>query len=382
MNEKLRKQWEDVTKMRAEYGRITDRSSRRYAHPEISKYFTAGSAVPEGSTLYEATFGLVHDPDYPEDKRQKILEAIQQEYPHPLTPGHTDSQPAHGEWMSCFVPGCPEEPDAPELNLVVRSPKIRTSNRLPALYYIGGGGHFTSYCDLNEIELLCKELNCVIIVPLIRMGKGQPYPEALNDTHAGYQWVFEHANELGINEDNITIFGLSVGGGIGLSLCFRLKRYAYSPRGIVALLPPVDDRLIYESSKVFSGQFDGYFWGTMFKLYLGKNYGSPYLGPEAVANRAKVDECKGLPPTFIHTVELDTDRDACMQFSQKVAAAGSFSEVHCWGGSDHMGLLFSKNSPYSARFNAVVRANIHDCMTYDLRRMWLLNEDCYDSSAH
>lgn len=375
MNDDLRKQWEKVTKMRAENNRITDRSSRKYAHPEIRRYFTDGSYLPEGTTLYETTYGLVHDPDYPEEKKQQIYDAICRDYPHPLAPGHADSQPEHGEWNSFFVSGCPEEPDAPPLNLIVRSPKVRTSSRLPALYYIGGGGHFTNYCDLNEIELLCKELNCVIIIPLIRIGRDQPYPAAINDTHAGYQRVYTHANELGINEDNITIYGLSAGGGIGLSLCFRLKRYGFSPRGIVATVPPVDDRLIYESSKVFSGQFDGYFWGTMFKLYLGKNYGSPYLGPEAAVNRATIEECRGLPPVFIHTAELDTDRDACMQFAQKVAAAGSFTEIHCWGGSDHMGLLFSQNSPYSARFNAVVRANIHDCMTYDLRRPWLLNQE-------
>ena len=368
MDENLRRQWEEVTKLRAEYGRIIDRSSRKYAHPEIRRYFTEGSKVPEGMTLYEATYGLVHDTDYPEEKRREILDAINRDYPHPLTPGREDSLPEHGEWQNYFVPGCPEEPDAPELNLLVRSPKVRTSDCLPVLYYIGGGGHFTVYCDMNEIERLCKELNCLVVVPLMRIGKGHPYPEAINDAHAGYQWIFEHAGEIGVNEDNITVFRMSAGGGLGLSLCFRLKRYGYSPRGIVANLPPVDDRLIYESSKVFSGQFDGYFWSTMFRLYLGKNYGSPYLGPEAVPNRANIEECRGMPPTFIHTVEHDTDRDACLQFSQKVAAAGSFSEVHCWGGSDHMGLLFSRNSPYSERYNATLRANIHDCMTYDLRR--------------
>ena len=370
MDDQLRKQWEEVTKMLAEYGRIIDKSSTRFAHPEIRRYFTEGSKIPEGKTLYEMTYGLVHDTDYPEEKRQEILEEIKKAYPHPLTPGREDSLPEHGEWKSYFVPGCPEEPDAPELNLIIRSPKNRTSNHLPVIYYIGGGGHFTMYCDLNDVEALSKELNCVIVVPLIRIGKGQPYPQAINDLHAGYEWVVENAKILGINDDNISIFGMSAGGGLGLSLCFRLKRYEYFPRGIVANIPPVDDRLIYESSKVFSGQFDGYFWGTMFRLYLGKNYGSPYLGPEAVANRATIKECKGFPPTFIHTVEHDVDRDPCLEFAKKVAAAGSFTEVHCWGGSDHMGLLFSQNSPYSERYHAILKANIHDCMTYDLRRDW------------
>lgn len=375
MKDDLQRQWEDVTKMRSEYNRITNRSSRQFAHPEIRRFFTNGSDVPEGMSLYEATFGLVHDPDYPEEKRQKIYEAIQRDFPHPLTPGHIDSFPEQGEWASIFVSGCPEEPDAPQLNLIIRSPKVRTSTHLPALYYIGGGGHFVTYCDLDAIESLCNQLNCIIISPLIRIGNVSPYPAAINDAHAGYQWIFEHADELGIKEDNISIYGLSVGGGIGLSLCFRLKRYGFAPRGMIAIFPPVDDRLIYESSKVFSGQFDGYFLTMMYKLYLGKNFGSPYLGPEAAPNRATIEECKELPPTFIHTVELDADRDPCMQLGQKLAAAGCFTEVHCWGGSDHMGLMFSKGSPYSERFNGLVQANIHDCMTYDLRRQWLFGEE-------
>jgi acetyl esterase/lipase len=100
------------------------------------------------------------------------------------------------------------------MNVLVRSPKVRSSSRLPALYYIVGGGFFTTYCDMNEIERICKEFNCVVIVPLPRMGKGHLYPSTINDISRGLPVGYEHAGELGINEDNITIFGFSVGGGL------------------------------------------------------------------------------------------------------------------------------------------------------------------------
>lgn len=368
MDRALHAQWETITKLRDEYERMNDCSDRRLAHPQIRSYFTAGSELAPGETLYQKTYGLVHDEDCSDELRAQIKEDIRRTFPLPTDPQHTDSLPEHGEWKIYYVGGCEEEPDAPPLHLLIRVPKAQAAKKLPVLYYICGGGFFTSYCDMNEMEIYCQKFNCVVAIPLYRIGQEHPYPQAINDLHAGYNWLITHCEDLNIDTDKIVIEGFSVGGGLGLSFGFRLMRYEYRPRGIVAVFPPMDDRLIYESSKIFSGQFDGYFHTTMYRLYLGKNYASPFLGPEAVPNRATIEECRGFPPVFLHTAELDISRDPALEFAHKVASANSFCELHEWGGSDHMGLLFAQNSPYVERFHAMISANIHDCMTYDLRR--------------
>ena len=54
---------------------------------------------------------------------------------------------------------------------------------------------------------------------------------------------------------------------------------------------------------------------------------------EAFPGRATVEECVGLPPTFIHAMINDNGLDQTSEYISKLSAAGVYCEMHAWGGS-------------------------------------------------
>lgn len=101
--------------------------------------------------------------------------------------------------------------------------------------------------------------------------------------------------------------------------------------------------------------------------------------PEAFANHATVEDCIGLPPTFIHTMEIDPGADPSMVYASKLLEAGVYTELHLWGGTNHVGLPSASeqdpSSEYGRRYKNSVDSNLRDCMKYDLRREWLREQE-------
>lgn len=150
---------------------------------------------------------------------------------------------AAGEWREEQAPGCPEEPDAPLVRLHVRVPKDNGAGKRPAILYsfAAGMGGKPDYFDV-EIAQYSAGLNAVVVAPQYRVHPENKMPAQLNDMHATYLWMVNHAEELNIDPDNIVAAGYSIGGLTSLSLAFRLKRYGITLKGVSAVAPPVDDR--------------------------------------------------------------------------------------------------------------------------------------------
>lgn len=217
--------------------------------------------------------------------------------------------------------------------------------------------------------------NAVVVVPVYRTCIEAQYPAAVNDLHAVYQWIIENADMLNANPDNITLTGISSGGHLALALAFRLKRYGYRPRGCVASLPITDDRLTKDCSRVYISDSDwsGEFVRENARMWLGENYGAPYIGPEAYANRATVEECRGLCPVFINTCDLDADVEYSLEFVGKLLRAGVYVDYHIMSGMCHTMMYLEHDADEDiANFAGTLTRNtmrgVHECLTYDLRR--------------
>lgn len=227
------------------------------------------------------------------------------------------------------------------------------------------------------LEDYCDIYNCVLVLPVYRTTLRGKYPAAINDCHAAYQWMIQHAEKLHINLDKIVILGASTGGHLATAVPFRLKRYDWCsgpmPRGVVAMNPITDDRSLFASGKFRNITWSGKSLREMTQSWLGENYCSPMLPPEAFANRATVEDCIGLPPYFIHAGEFDPDRDNSRHFIGKVQEAGVMGEYHIWGGIDH-GVSEDPSrmtEPVRERIYSIIKGNIEDCFKYDMRRAFL-----------
>ena len=355
----------------AAYGRNLDsRQPMEWSHPELTKWWVAGNAD---------SIDMLCDESIPLEKRlkrqQKFRDAAAEMYAQkPYDPFNgidwkdKDEVP-YAKLVKFEAPGCPEEPDVPT-NVYLTVPTTPFSEPTPVIYYVMGGALFTHDIRIfPEIMRWAKQFNCAVVAADYRSPLEGVYPAAINDLHAGYQWIVDHAEEYNLDPDNITLFGESTGAHFALAMAFRLKRYGFKPRGVVANDPMVDDRNYWESNKLIKDPCDATRAHSMFATYVGwENCGTNLLGPEAFANHATVDECKYLCPVFLNVGESDQDRDATMEFAGKLYKAKVPCSLHVWQGAAHATLYYARKTPMAEIFWANLNHDIECCMKYDMRR--------------
>ncbi len=297
------------------------------------------------------------------------------------------------EWKEYFAEkGCPEEPDIEPLHILVATPKgLKPNKKLPAVFCISGGG-LVCGGEAEQSALLGRKIidesgeKAIQVCFDYRIAGVAQYPASVNDCHAAYQWMIEHADELQIDTDRIVIWGTSSGGHHALCLGFRLKRYnwcnAPMPRGLVIHVPVMDDTALNVSNQYYMDKEDGSKAGwdselacITYKVWLGDRYGDPALSPEAVPNRATLEDVKGYPPVWIPgEAEFDCGRDSVYKFAALLHEAGVFCDLHVWGGTTHQGFSYG-DSHFGRRIHSIITGAIRDAIKYDFRRAWLNVEE-------
>lgn len=344
--------------------KLNDRTdAEKWAHPELQQAFAAAETP-------NPMFEQIYNPEIPFEKRkadnESAYEAIMAAAPSP--------DPEKNKKYDIL--GCPEEPDTSVSIMVAKPGKIK-KKKLPCILHIAAGGLYACYNPYPDT--LAEQYDAVAVVCDYRtLFKGGCYPATINDLHATYQWVVEHADELGVDSDKIVINGISSGGHLALALCHRLKRYGYHPRGCVAEVPIPDERTIYNSSKRVQnwGGRELYASGQAWLGYRNANAAS--VPAEAFANHAEPEDCIGLPPTFIHTCDSEVATDPDMAYASKLIRAGVYVDLHVWGGCNHAAMTFEESSlnrsEYGQFYCDLKKKQIQDCFRYDLRRQWIEEE--------
>lgn len=283
--------------------------------------------------------------------------------------------------------GCSEEEDAPPVRILVRIPKdIMPEEKLPVLFIINGGGLTNGGTPEAAMRINCEAIlksgvRCVMVSLQYRLAPQYKYPASLNDCHAAYLWMQEHAENLQIDLDKVVLSGMSSGGHMALALGFRLKRYGYHgkmPRGIIAIEPVMDDAAVTNSMTVsfddVNGEsrcWDGACVQRGMRAWLGDLFGDVALPPEAVPARATLEDIKGYPPVWFPLItEFETSRDTVYKFVALLHEANIFCDLHVWGGTNHASIRVGSGSLHDRIFQGIGGA-MRDAMTYDFRREWL-----------
>ena len=200
------------------------------------------------------------------------------------------------------IPGCPEEPDAPKASCAgTQTERNEAKGPFPTILVIPTGALFFNDIWLFSNATITKYLGAQTVIPRIQKSCGCALPAAVNDLHATYQWMIDNAQALNIDTDRIVIYGMSSGGHLASALPFRLKRYGWCgghmPRGVIAQVPFLDDRRL-PARCAPSEKLVGLFNRAANMCYMGNNFASGFIGPEAYTNHATVEECRGLCPSF------------------------------------------------------------------------------------
>lgn len=140
-----------------------------------------------------------------------------------------------------------------EIRIVIvqpKSPDASRTGRLPEIYHVHRGGHTagTRFGGLDLVAGWVKEAGAVVVAVEYRLPPEHPHPSPIEDCYAGLVWMYDNAEELGVDPRRIMVEGQSAGGGIAASLAL-VARDKKGPLLCAQLLgvPMLDDR----SSSVF-----------------------------------------------------------------------------------------------------------------------------------
>lgn len=341
--------------------RYDDRTDVKWHHPDLRDTLAVDS-----NHIYP-----LNDPEISREERVKRNEKWEEDTLAMMPPLSEDTVTRE----SYVIKGLNE--GDPDLKVYIIKPK-KAKKKMRVLFGIGEGAMISNRYETYSFiyDYLADHWNCAVVFAEARSAIHAYYPAPLDDYQAAYEWMLANGEELGLNTNNVVLYGESGGGYTVVAFAFRCKRLGFNPKGCMACEPILADMMVYPSSKIVTGNWDAVDVHRTFHMCTREaDQFSPFVGPEVIPARATVEDCVGLCPMYLHVMEMDSDRDPAMAFAAKLYEAKVFTQIHVWGGSSHAGLLNApEDSEIKKAYEAVRDAEAHDMFKYDLRRPWTVEE--------
>lgn len=221
-----------------------------------------------------------------------------------------------------------------DLTVKVFSP-LNASTILPAVIYYHGGcfisGGFETHD--NQLRQLALYGNCRVIAIQYRLAPEHTFPAAHDDAEKGADLVWQYADELGADKNQITLCGDSAGGHLALVTSLRLKaKGLWQPAQLILIYPMLDATASFESYSLNGKDYvitrDTLLSG--YEMYLAE---TDHQHPEA--SPLWRDDLGGLPPVHIITAEYDPLCDEGEALHQRLTKQGVICTVQRWLGVIH-----------------------------------------------
>ena len=156
---------------------------------------------------------------------------------------------------------------------------------------------------------------CNVLTPDYRVAPEHPYPAALEDAVASYQWLLDK----GYYGEQIIVAGDSAGGGLAMALCMYLKdHHMPMPGGVVAMSPWTDLTASGESYET-NYERDPLFGNTKDSLIYVNDYAGDHDKMDCYISPLFGD-FRGFPPMLIQVGSLE------MLLSDSVSVAAKARE--------------------------------------------------------
>jgi len=231
-------------------------------------------------------------------------------------------------------------PDGNAIVLSVFAPEHPTSDTLPAMYHIHGGGQVAGnrFTGLSAAMNHLDGTESVVVSVEYRLSPETRAPGAAEDCYAGLVWTSQHAKVLGIDPERIIVFGVSGGGPLAAVTCLmaRDKQTPVIPiRGQMLSTPMLDDRCESLSDKQFeygtlwTGVTNRMAWDCVLGDDRGTYAVTPYQAP------ARAIDLSALPPAYIDAGECEAFRNPAVFYALNMWRSGSRCELHVWPGAFH-----------------------------------------------
>lgn len=209
----------------------------------------------------------------------------------------------------------------PGREVAIRIYRPKTSGFTPTLIYVHGACWVAGSLDSHdEISRYLAEKSEVTVIAIdYRLGPEHKYPAAHDDVYEVTDWLWNHADELGLDTANFAISGESAGAYFAAATTLRARDTKNSPKFSFQLL-------VYAA--IDGG---GSSWSVCKDLYFDNqdqvrsDYGSPLWAKNLA----------GLPPTFNILGEYEISRSEEELFMRKLKDAGVTTESFMYEGVGH-----------------------------------------------
>lgn len=202
------------------------------------------------------------------------------------------------------------------LQLYLYLPEKATSRG--ALFYVHGGGFIGGSAPLyhNLLSEIAGKAKCVVAQVDYRLAPNNPYPAGMDDNWEGYKWLYDHADELGVDKKYLVIGGDSAGGGHAASLVHKVHDEWPAAQPVLQMLnyPMLDDRTPKQFPRgelIWTWESNQHGW----KSYIGQNPGNYTVA-------ARRNDLSGLPPAWIGVGTLDLFYEEDVTYASRLKEAG------------------------------------------------------------
>lgn len=267
------------------------------------------------------------------------------------------------ELFESLLPKPEVEPEIIQVNdtatIYLAKPQKKNEDEtlLPLIYYTHGGGLIAGnakvFAGTNQIK--ADKYNAIVASIEYRLAPENPYPAAIDDVVAGLKWMFDHAEQYGIDKNRITIYGESAGGGLtaALGIYTRDKLPEIKVKNQILIYPMLD----YKTS-VDPANFPNKYTGEFIWTHASNAYGwKAYQGGKIIAeielpyfSASHATDFSNLPNTFISFGSLDLFFEEDLKYIQSLCRAGNQITAKIINGAIH-GFDAFPNSPIADNYN-------------------------------
>ncbi|KAF7725150.1 hypothetical protein EC973_000402 [Apophysomyces ossiformis] len=231
--------------------------------------------------------------------------------------------------------------DQGEIEITITRPLDAKSEILPAILYFHGGGWVegTKYSHTVIMRELAIHVHAAVVYVDYTRSPEAKYPVALEQCFASLTWLAnkDNAASLLIDADKIAVAGDSSGGNLAAAVTLLDKQRKLSAIKYQVLYYPVLDDNFESASYI---EFETGYCTTRRSM---QYYWDQYVTVEdrklitVCPLKAALDDLKGLPPTFLVSVEADVLRDEAEDYARKLMEAGvdvvalrTFGQLHAF----------------------------------------------------
>lgn len=190
------------------------------------------------------------------------------------------------------------------------------------VYFHGGGWVLGNRLSTDSaVRFLAVHTGADVVSVDYRLAPEDPFPAAIDDALAAYEFTVAHCADWGIDPDRIVVAGDSAGANISAVISQLLRAHPHRPAMQVLFCPSVD---LSSETPSYTEFADGYFLTRkQIHWYKERYLAQPSLATDPKVSPLLAEDLSDLPPAYIGVAGFDPLRDEGIVYATRLREAGN-----------------------------------------------------------